>query len=112
MDSIRPITPSPTRNHHYLDSLQADTLRKTRFFSAIDSNNAESPASRKLLKDIYKDQNITERTGRFWRKQRQLQGTPQAYRRDNRARIGCPFKLSDEALDALGDFSGGSSYTY
>ena len=103
MDSNRPRTPSPNRNHPDLEGLQADTLRKTRFFDAIDENDAQTRDNKKPLKQIYEDQNISERTGRFWRKQRRLLGTPTATRVTNRTRIGRRIKLSDETLNALLD---------
>ena len=100
MDSNRPRTPSPNRNQPDLTGLQADTLRKTRFFHAIDFNTG--PAKRSL-QEIYQDQNVSERTARYWRAQRRQFDTPQACRSANRAGIGRPSKLSDEILDRLLD---------
>ena len=61
MESSQLRTPSPNRNYYDLDRLQVDTLRKTRFFDAIDENNVKSYFEKKLLKEVYLDQNVSKR---------------------------------------------------
>lgn len=83
-------TPSPSSNRHH----EADTIRKTRFFHAVDTRG------HKTLKEVCETEHLPERTGRYWLRQRSLIGDA-AYRRTGKHRSGRSIKVSDDQLNQL-----------
>lgn len=57
-------TPSPSSHRHP----EADTIRKSRFFHAVDTRGG------KKLKEVCATENVAERTGRYWLRQRSVIG--------------------------------------
>lgn len=85
-------TPSPSFHRRP----EADTIRKTRFFHAIDTRRS------KTLKEICEKENVPERTGRYWLHQRSVLGDG-ANRRTGKYRSGRRIKVSDHHLNQLLD---------
>ena len=69
---------------------EADTIRKTRFFHAIDNR-----ASNVIIKDVYKAEDVSHGTGKAWLKQRKRLDVA-ASRRIGKFRSGRPKKVSVE----------------
>jgi transposase len=77
---------------------EADTVKKSRFFEAYDSQTRGGES----LQSLATKYGITKRTVSNWLKQRQIQGSP-AYRRSRKLskRLGRQPKLTDEQLQRL-----------
>jgi hypothetical protein len=78
---------------------EADTVKKTRFFEAFDSQKRGEDGS---LQSLAVKHGITKQTAYNWLRQRQIQGSP-AYRRSRKLskRLGRQPKLTDEQLRRL-----------
>ena len=87
-----PSTP-PQNKHHY----EADTVRRTRFFHAIDTR-----ASNIIIKDVCEAENVSHNTGKEWLKQRQRLGDA-ASRRIGKFRSGRPKKMSSDTMNMMLD---------
>lgn len=91
--TIMPVrTPSPSSHR----GPEADTIRKCRFYHAIDVRGS------KPIKEICIQENVPERTGRYWLHQRSVLGNA-ANRRTGKYRSGRKQKVSDKHLDQLLD---------
>ena len=75
---------------------EADTVRKTQFFKAVDSRGL------KPLKLVYQEENVSKSTADYWLAQRR-QNPDVAYRRLGAFRTGRPFKIPDQKLDQVLD---------
>jgi transposase len=83
-------TPKKTVKHR-----EADTVKKTRFFEAYDSQT-------RGIQSLALEHNITKQTTYNWLKQRQIQGSP-AYRRNRKLteRLGRHPKLTNHQIQRL-----------
>jgi hypothetical protein len=72
---------------------EADTIKKSRFFEALDSRTGET------IRSIVTRYGIPPRTANYWVQQRDIQGSP-AYRRTRKLsyRLGRKSKLTDTQL--------------
>lgn len=73
---------------------EGDTVRRTTFFKAVDSRDS------KPLQLVYKEENISPRTGEYWLKQRR-ETLEIAYRRIGAFRTDRPFKIPNQKLDQI-----------
>jgi len=64
------------------DPPEADTVRKARFFHAIDTRDRD-----RSIKDVCKEEGTSYSTGRYWLHQRKVLGSPAA-RRQGKNRKG------------------------
>jgi transposase len=85
-----PSTPERTVQHK-----EADTVKKTRFFEAYDSQT-------RSIKSLAAEHDITKQTAYNWLKQRQIQGSP-AYRRSRKLskRLGQQKKITNDQIQYL-----------
>ncbi len=75
------------------DSSEADTVRKARFFHAIDTRDRD-----RSIKDVYKEKEIPYATGRYWLHQRKILGSSAA-RRQGKYRKRSTRKFIDSILE-------------
>jgi transposase len=72
-----PHTPPPSSRR-----VEADTIKRTRFFQAIDHREKKS------IPTICREENVSLGTGKKWLRQRKELGTPTASRRIDKMRTG------------------------
>ena len=86
---------APTTPNRALKHREADTVKKTRFFTAYNSQTRPFQALARELQ-------ITRQTAHNWLKQRRIQGSP-AYRRNRKrsTRLGRQPKLENEQIQHL-----------
>ena len=82
---------TPTRSSR---RSEADTVKKSRFFHAIDARKGKS------IKEVCEEENINHHTGKYWLHLRKLLSSP-ASRRTGKNRSGRPHKLSAETLNKM-----------
>ena len=89
------ITPPPGPS----EGIEADTIKKTRFFQAYDKEHTS-----KSLRAIARDESTTERTARRWIKQRETIGSL-AYRHTRKMskKLGKPSKVTKSMCKILVD---------
>ena len=93
---MAPRTPSPDSRPRRRQ--EADTIRKTRFFHAVD----RARKSNKSMIKVFEEEDINRNTGYYWLRQRQNLGSS-AHRRLGKARSGRPRKITEEHLQRLLD---------
>ena len=88
-----PVTPNRANKRQ-----EHDTVKKSRFFEAYDSQTRGEQS----LQSLASQQGITKSTAHDWLRKRQIQGSP-AYRRSRKfsKRLGRQPKLTDEQLQRL-----------
>ncbi len=89
---MEPSTPPPQNKRQ-----EADIIRKTRFFHAIDNR-----ASNVTIKDVCETENVSHGTGKLWLKQRKRLNAA-AFRRTDKFRSDRRKKESSELLIELLD---------
>jgi hypothetical protein len=82
----------PTTPNRALKHREADTVKKTRFFEAYDSQT-------RGIQSLAAEHNITKQTAYKWLKQRRIQGSP-AYRRSRKLseRLGRQKKITNDQI--------------
>ena len=88
----------PTTPTRAIKRKKADTVKKSRFFEAYDSQTRGEDS----LESLATKHGIAKRTAYKWLKKRQIQGSP-AYRKSRKLskRLGRQPKLTDEQLQRL-----------
>lgn len=90
-----PTTPPPTSLP--IRRKEADTIRKSRFFHAIDHRSETA-----TIKDVCEAENVPHGTGKLWLHQRKRLGAA-ACRRTGKTRSGRPKKVSSETMNMMLD---------
>jgi hypothetical protein len=77
--------------------VEADTVKRTRFFHAIDHRG------KKTISLMCRDEGISYGTGKLWLRQRKQLGTPTASRRVGKNRAGSAVKVTMKKLNEMLD---------